>query len=72
MLLADVQKQFPAYAVESDFPVVLPAGLLLRKGKLNPQGFQCFLLLRLNFTVAVFDIEHLPGVNVGTGFIQME
>ncbi|MBR2601181.1 MAG: phage tail tape measure protein, partial [Clostridia bacterium] len=72
VFFTDVQEQLPAHAVEGDLPVVLPAGFLLREGQRNPQGFQRLLLLRLDLPIAVFDIEHLPGVNVWAGLVQMQ
>ena len=69
---ADCEQKITAQMIEGHLSVIGSAGLLRRVRQRDAQGFQRLFLLGFPFAVAVFDIEHLPGVDVGTGLVQMQ
>ena len=69
---ADCEQKITAQMIEGHLSVIGSAGLLRRVRQRDAQGFQRLFLLGFPFAVAVFDIEHLPGVNMGTGLVQMQ
>ena len=69
---ADCQQKITAQMIEGHLSVIGSAGLLRRVRQRNAQGFQRLFLLGFPLTVAVFDIEHLPGMDMGTGLVQMQ
>lgn len=72
VLLADIEKHGAAGGVESHFSVVQLARLLVRIRKIEPQSFQCFLLLRRDLSVAVFTIKDMTLMDVRSCFVQMQ
>ena len=72
MIPADVQKKGTAHAVKGDLSVVESAGFLVGLRQWNTQRFQRLFLLGLTLAVAVFNVEHLPGVDVRAGFVEVQ
>ena len=70
--LADIEKHGAAGGVESHFPVVQLARLLVRIRKIKPQSFQSFFLLWGHLSIAVFAIEDMALMDVRSRFIQMQ
>ena len=72
VFMADCQQKITAQTIEGHLSVIGSAGLLRRVRQRDAQGFQRLFLLGFPFAVAVFDIEHLPGMDMGTGLVQMQ
>ena len=69
---ADIEKHGAASSVESHFPVVLLARLLVRIRKIEAQGFQGFFLLWRDLAIAVFAIEDMALMDVRRRFVQVQ